>query len=70
LLFRRNMEPSCSYCQHGVSIGFGEVMCRRCGIMSSEGRCNAFRYDPTKREPEYAAALDTSDLRESDFSLT
>lgn len=70
MLFKRNMEPSCSYCQYGVSLGFGEVACSKCGIMSAEGRCNAFRYDPFKREPEVAGNLDTSDFEERDFALT
>jgi len=70
LLFRRDMEPSCSYCEYGISIGFGEVVCRKCGIMSAQGKCNAFRYDPTKREPELSGRLDTSDFEDGDFALT
>ncbi|MCL2248209.1 MAG: hypothetical protein FWC13_02955 [Oscillospiraceae bacterium] len=70
LLFRQDMEPSCSYCQYGVSLGLGEVVCRKCGIMSSHGKCNSFRYDPTKREPDFAVRLNTSDLDEGDFALT
>ena len=70
MLFRRDMDPSCSYCRHGVGIGFGEVACRRCGIMSAHGKCNAFQYDPTKREPDFAIRLNTSELDEGDFALT
>ena len=53
MLFRRNILPSCAYCKHGVSIGFDDVACRKRGIMSEEGSCNAFRYEPTKRKPEF-----------------
>jgi len=35
-------------------MGLGEVACSRRGIMLEEGKCNAFRYEPTKRKPEYA----------------
>ena len=69
LLFRRDMESSCSYCQYGVNIGFGEVACKKCGIMSVHGKCSSFRYDPTKREPDFAVELNTSNLDESDFAL-
>ena len=53
MLFRRDIDPMCAYCVSGTQIGFGEVACRKRGIMEVEGRCNAFRYEPTKREPEY-----------------
>jgi len=53
MLFRRDIDPSCAYCVSGTHIGFGEVACRKRGIMDVEGRCNAFRYEPTKREPEF-----------------
>ena len=54
MLFRKNVVPSCAYCRHGISLGLGEVACRRRGIMADEGKCSAFRYEPTKRRPEYA----------------
>ena len=52
--FKRNIEPSCAYCIFGVSLGHGDIACIKRGIMSVEGRCGAFCYEPTKRKPEYA----------------
>lgn len=69
MLFRRNIEPSCSYCRFGIGIGNGEVACKKRGIMSVEGRCSAFRYEPTKRTPEYARSLSISEFSEEDFAL-
>jgi len=53
MLFRRDIDPSCAYCVSGTHIGFGEVACIKRGIMDVEGSCNAFRYEPTKRQPEF-----------------
>jgi hypothetical protein len=37
--------------------------------MDSIGACGAFRYDPIKREPQFAQNLKASDLTEEDFRL-
>ena len=69
LLFRRDIAPSCTYCKHGISLGFGEIACTRRGIMTEEGKCGAFRYEPTKRKPEYARTVKIADFDESEMSL-
>ena len=69
MLFRRNIKPSCSYCKFGISLGFGEVACSKRGIMSDEGECGAFSYEPTKRQPEYARKQVLPELDEEDMSL-
>jgi len=69
MLFRHNIEPNCSYCLYGTCIGFGEVACIKRGIMSDYGSCNAFRYEPTKREPEYARNLSAPKMSEADFAI-
>ena len=69
MLFDRSIEPSCSYCRFGVSIGFDEVACSKRGIMAGHGSCSSFRYEPTKREPEAPRGLRLTGLTEEDFSL-
>lgn len=69
MLFRHKIQPSCAYCCFGVNLGFGEVACRKRGIMSDEGKCGAFRYEPTKRRPEYASSPVGSRITESDLRL-
>lgn len=69
MLFRTDIEPSCSYCLHGTDIGRDEIACRNRGIMAAGGRCGAFCYEPTKREPEFARSLKIPDMPELDFSL-
>jgi len=69
MLFDRNIEPRCVYCRHGSVLGYGKVACKRRGIMSAEGSCGAFRYEPTKRIPEIPHELDASNLTKEDFSI-
>jgi len=69
MLFRRNITPSCAYCKHGISLGFGDVACSRRGIMTEEGSCGEFRYEPTKRKPEYAKTIKIASFEEGEMSL-
>jgi len=62
MLFRKNLQPRCEYCQSGTSLGFGEVICIRRGIVSENFMCGYFRYEPTKREPEYARSIKAPDI--------
>ena len=69
MLFRKDIEPCCAYCQKGSVISEREVACVKKGIMPAEGHCRSFRYDPLKRVPPRPAALRTDNLKEEDFSL-
>ena len=37
--------------------------------MSDEGKCGAFRYEPTKRKPEFANSSPAVEIAEEDMSL-
>jgi len=50
-------------------LGFGDIACSRRGIMTEEGRCGAFHYEPTKRKPEYAKTLKIASFDENEMSL-
>ena len=69
MLFRKNIDPRCAYCQRGQLINEREVACVKKGIVNMEDHCRAFKYDPLKRVPPRPAALNTSKLSEADFSL-
>ena len=69
MLFRKNIDPRCAYCQRGAQISEREVACVKRGIMPVEGSCRRFRYDPLKRVPPRPAPLETARRKESDFSL-
>ena len=49
MLFRKKIEPRCSYCARGGRANDHEVICAKKGIVPAESHCGAFRYDPLKR---------------------
>ena len=69
MLFRKNMDPRCAYCQWGERINDREVACLKRGVVPAEHNCRAFQYDPMKRVPPRPAVLETGRLRPEDFSL-
>ena len=50
-LFGNTITPSCDYCQYVTVGNDGKKICRT-GIMSPEGSCKKYVYDPLKREPK------------------
>lgn len=69
MLFRKKMERSCSYCTCGAKMADGTIICSKRGIRGEEDSCRKFRYDPCKRKPFKAKAMDFSRFSDSDFSL-
>ena len=69
MLFTKKMEPSCSYCQRGKAVTPETVLCKKKGVVSMDGACSGFRYDPLKRVPPRPITPDFSKLSEEDFSL-
>lgn len=69
MLFRKKMERACVYCACGVRLGDGTILCSRKGLKSETDRCFRFRYDPCKRIPVKAKALDFSRYKDEDYSL-
>ena len=69
MLFRRKIERSCSYCLYGTGLEGGSVLCSKKGIRSADGQCRRFKYDPCKRIPPKAKALDFSKYDKEDYSL-
>ena len=69
MLFRKKIPRSCAYCAHGVKLEDGQILCTKKGIRSEDQKCFRFRYDPCKRIPPKAKALDFSRYDKEDFSL-
>ena len=69
MLLRKDIEPRCAYCKRGEPVSEEEVMCLKKGIVSADGSCRAFRYDPLKRVPPRPVKLNTERLSEEDFTL-
>lgn len=69
MLFRKKIERSCSYCVRSAKLDDDQVLCSKKGIQPTDGSCFWFRYDPFKRIPKKAKALDFSKYDEEDYSL-
>lgn len=69
MLFRKKMPRSCSYCVHGTRLDDNTVLCSKRGIKSVDSSCFRFRYDPCKRIPHKAKALDFSKYDAENFTL-
>lgn len=68
MLFRRDIEPRCAYCERGTRVNDTEIRCGRRGSVSPGDSCAAFRYDPLKRIPPRPATLRRK-FKPEDFSL-
>lgn len=69
MLFRKDMDPRCAYCQHGSELDEDRVLCPKKGVVSPGDHCRSFRYDPLRRKPPEMAQLDFSKLNQEDFTL-
>jgi hypothetical protein len=68
-LFQEKIDPRCVYCAKGAPLDEGQILCAKRGVVSPEGSCAAFQYDPFKRVPPKPVKLDTSKLKDQDFRL-
>lgn len=69
MLFRKKIERSCEYCIHATRLDDDQILCAKKGLRSPEGKCFRFKYDPIKRIPAKAKALDFAKYDNQDFSL-
>lgn len=69
MLFRKKIERSCTYCFFATQLEGGQFLCMKKGLRSGDLPCWRFKYDPCKRIPLKAKALDFSKYDQEDFSL-
>ena len=69
MLFRKRIPRSCSYCIHSTVLDEEKVLCVKKGVVNASKKCRKFSYDPCKRIPLKAKALDFDKYSEEDFSL-
>lgn len=69
MLFRKEITPDCGYCTFGTPIDGDKILCIKKGVVSAEKPCWKFKYDPCKRVPPKAKALNFKKYDEDDFSL-
>lgn len=69
MLFRKKIERSCSYCAYATRLEDEQILCAKKGMKTIDDKCRKFKYDPTKRVPAKARALDFSKYEAEDYSL-
>lgn len=69
MLFRKKVEPACCLCLRSTPVDEDTVRCSRKGIRPCDGKCVFFQYDPCKRIPAKAKAMDFAKYEEYDYSL-
>jgi len=69
MLFRKKIQRSCAYCVYGTRLEDGQILCTKKGLRSEDQKCLRFRYDPCKRIPVKAKALDFTVYKDTDYSL-
>lgn len=69
MLFRKKIQRSCAYCIHSTKLDEEQALCVKKGIVSTDSACRRFKYDPCKRVPSKAKALDFAKYDEHDYSL-
>ena len=69
MLFRKDIDPRCAYCQRGNKLDEDRVLCPKKGVVSPSDHCRSFQYDPLRRKPPEMAQLDFAKLSQKDFNL-
>ena len=69
MLFRKKIERSCSYCLYGAYLENDRILCSKKGCRNADEKCRRFKYDPCKRIPKKAKAMDFSKYDREDYSL-
>lgn len=69
MLFRKKIERSCEYCSYGTRLDDEQILCAKRGLKVAGEKCRKFDYDPTKRIPQKAKAMDFGKYEKEDFSL-
>lgn len=70
MLFRKKIERACAHCAYSAKLDEEKILCSKSAdIHPADGKCFKFRYDPTKRIPLKAKAMDFSKYDKEDYSL-
>lgn len=69
MLFRKKIGRSCAYCIYGTRLEEEQILCAKKGVKTVDDQCRRFKYDPCKRIPAKAKAMDFSKYDQEDYSL-
>ena len=66
-LFKKNIPPSCEYCEIGKQISNDSVICIKFGVTQFKNNCKKFKYNPLKRKPKIPKKI--LSLQKKDFTF-
>lgn len=69
MVFRKDIEPRCSYCRYASPAEEGIMICRKKGLKPENDHCRSFRYDPLRRVPPKPAQVDFTQFDDRDYTL-
>jgi len=69
MLFRKKIDRRCEYCEYATKLDEETMLCIKKGVVRCDKKCTRFIYDPCKRTPARAKAIDFSKYDEKDYSL-
>ncbi len=69
MLFKKKTDRRCELCMHASEVDDDTIRCSKKGIRPSDSKCLFYQYDPCKRKPSKAKAMDFSKYEEYDYSL-
>ena len=69
MLFRKKIKRSCAYCTYGTKFSDDQILCSKQGVVSLFYDCRKIQYDPCKRIPAKAKALNFKQYDKEDYTL-
>ena len=70
MLFRKDMERHCAWCEHASVIDEQDMLCQKFGAVSRYYCCKKYKYDPLKRIPSKKVPIRADGFQTNNFSLT
>ncbi len=59
MIFSKEIEKICAYCEYGKSIhGTDDIICPKKGLVRADHSCKKFLYSPLRRTPPKPVELD------------
>lgn len=63
MIFSKEIEKICAYCEHGKPIfGTDDIICSKKGLKKADSCCRKFLYSPLRRTPPAPLIADFSDI--------
>lgn len=69
MIFSKDIEPMCLYCEHGKQVlTTDDIICKKKGLVRCDYHCRKFKYTPINRIPP-KKAVNTDEFTKEDFEF-